>query len=417
MLGRKIGNGFRVAEIFAFKRDLRKKEPFRKYFKKTILEHSIQNCPGYGFEDRGWVADPKEIARALNLSSQKGWEIVGVYHMHAYAMKGMDMSRIYNLDRAIGSKKYSTVVIDMSRRGSPKMRAFKINPGKDKTVREYRLQRGRVSLSAREKERYSRQIMLWGTDGQLRLKESRVAIIGAGGLGSPVLFYLAAAGVGELLVFDKDKITLSNLNRQILFDFNDIGRSKAKTAAKKLQALNPEIKIVALEKKLTSQNAHLLKDTDLVIDCVDNAQTRKLLVSFCKKNKLALIHGAVRGLRGQQFNFLPSSPVFKSNFFAKKKGIAPIFGAVPGVIGATQAVQAIIWLVWRKVNKGLLTFDQSGAVHRLSAIKDESLGALLKREKLDLSDVFALKKGKILEENEIIKKGTTIRILPKVLGG
>src|SRR5512136_2298236 len=138
-------------------------------------------------------------------------------------------------------------------------------------------------ITERDLTRYDRQIKLFGTEGQEKLKKSKVFIAGAGGLGSPISIYLAAAGVGKIVLVDKDVVELSNLNRQILYVEKDVGSSKALSAQEKLRDMNSDISIEAFPEILEENNvSRLVGDADLIIDAMDNFATRYLL------NKIAL---------------------------------------------------------------------------------------------------------------------------------
>ena len=151
-------------------------------------------------------------------------------------------------------------------------------------------------------ERYQRQIILpnFGTEGQEKLSQAKVLVVGAGGLGCPVLQLLTAAGVGNLGIIDYDAITVSNLQRQFLYDENSVGRNKAITAKERLQQLNSEISITAYPEKLTRQNAlDVLKNYDIAVGCTDNFQSRYLLNDACYLLNKPLVYGAVYQYEGQ----------------------------------------------------------------------------------------------------------------------
>lgn len=140
----------------------------------------------------------------------------------------------------------------------------------------------------------------WGAEGQERLKSAKVVVAGAAGLGCPAAVYLAAAGVGDLVVLDKDVFELSNLNRQILGWQRDVGRPKADTAAEKLRALNPEIVVKSLFVEITEENIHaLIRDATVVVDALDNWRTRFIINEACVKQRLPLVHAGIFGLYGQ----------------------------------------------------------------------------------------------------------------------
>jgi len=184
-------------------------------------------------------------------------------------------------------------------------------------------------MKQEELMRYSRHIMLPEIDivGQEKLANSSIGIIGLGGLGSPCSIYLAASGIGTMNLFDDDNVELSNLQRQIIFDSSDIGAKKNLIAKKKLLNLNENIICNSFSERITKKNiTKLLKDSDFVIDCSDNFETRKIINEYCFKNDKDLISGACIGWKGQIFNFNFSSSksslhaflVFASNICNKK---------------------------------------------------------------------------------------------------
>lgn len=206
-------------------------------------------------------------------------------------------------------------------------------------------------------ERYQRQVILkeFGEEGQQKLLNAKVLVIGTGGLGCPMLQYLAAAGVGTIGVVDDDKVALSNLHRQILFSVNDIGKSKAKRAANYLRQLNPEIKLIAYNKKITNQNAmDLMNDFDYVADGSDNFATRYMINDACVLLKKPLTYGAISTFEGQVavFNCKKNKhdePVNYRDLFPqppKENEIlncaeAGVLGVLPGIIGTMMANECI----------------------------------------------------------------------------
>ncbi|GAB6136609.1 ThiF family adenylyltransferase [Thermococcus prieurii] len=201
-------------------------------------------------------------------------------------------------------------------------------------------------LSERELERYDRQIMIFGTEGQEKLKKAKVAVVGVGGLGSPVAYYLAAAGIGTLLLIDDQKPELSNLNRQILHWEEDVGRNPKPLSAKwKLERFNSDIRIETFVGKLTVENVEeVLKGVDVIVDCLDNFETRFLLDEYSQKKGVPLVHGAVEGTFGQVTTIVPGKTKSLREIFPnvrEKKGKFPIIGATAGVIGSIQAMEVI----------------------------------------------------------------------------
>jgi molybdopterin/thiamine biosynthesis adenylyltransferase len=204
-------------------------------------------------------------------------------------------------------------------------------------------------LSNDEIKLYTRHLGIpsWGTAGQEKLKGSRVFVAGAGGLGSSVLYYLAAAGVGNLALCDYDVIDISNLNRQILHRFKRIGEPKVESARASLLELNPFINITAVNKKITLKNAEdLVAGSDLIIDCLDNFKTRHVLNRASVSLHIPLIHAGVSEFRGQlTFLHPPETPCLACLIpKAGTKRINYIAGPTPGVLGSLQAVEALKYL-------------------------------------------------------------------------
>jgi molybdopterin/thiamine biosynthesis adenylyltransferase len=210
-----------------------------------------------------------------------------------------------------------------------------------------------VSLGPEELERYARHIVLReiGGTGQRRLRDARVLVVGAGGLGSPALLYLAAAGVGTLRVVDDDAVSLSNLHRQILFGDADIGAPKIAVAAAALGRLNPHVTVEAREARLDADNADgLLAGCDAALDGSDSFATRAAVNAACVAAGVPLISGALSQWEGQVSLFDPArgGPCYACVFpEAPAAGLAPscaeagVVGALPGVIGSMMALEAV----------------------------------------------------------------------------
>ena len=174
-------------------------------------------------------------------------------------------------------------------------------------------------LSQQELIRYSRHLVLdeFGLENQLKLKQSRVLVIGAGGLGSPALLYLAAAGIGKIGIVDFDIVDMTNLQRQVIFTSEDVGKNKADAAADRLKGLNPLIEIKSYPLKITSANAlDLLKDYDVVLDGSDNFPTRYLINDACVLLRKPLVHGSILKFEGQVsvFNLQKEDKTFSANY-------------------------------------------------------------------------------------------------------
>jgi molybdopterin/thiamine biosynthesis adenylyltransferase len=210
-----------------------------------------------------------------------------------------------------------------------------------------------MTLSEDEIRRYARHIVLReiGGPGQARLKAARVLVIGAGGLGSPALLYLAAAGVGTLGVVDDDEVSLSNLQRQILHETGALGRPKTESAAATLARINPHVAVVQHRVRLDEANAGALVGAyDLVLDGSDNFDTRYLVNAACVQARVPLIGAAIAQWEGQISLYDPArgSPCYACVFPERPApGLAPscaeagVMGALPGVLGSMMAAEAI----------------------------------------------------------------------------
>ena len=209
-----------------------------------------------------------------------------------------------------------------------------------------------MSLTAAEIARYQRHLSLegFGLEKQEQLKKGRVLVIGAGGLGCPALLYLAAAGVGKIVIVDADRVDVSNLQRQVLFLGEDAGRLKVEAAAQRLKALNPLVEIVTRAELFTRINAlSLLAEVDLVIDGSDNFPTRYLVNDACVIANKPFVYGAIHGFEGQVsvFNF-KGGPTYRCLFpEPPDPGTVPncaeagVLGVLPGLVGTMQACEAI----------------------------------------------------------------------------
>ncbi len=211
-----------------------------------------------------------------------------------------------------------------------------------------------MKFSKKQIERYSRQIILKkiGVIGQKKLAQSSVLIIGAGGLGSPIAIYLTALGIGKIGIIDKDKVEISNLARQIIFNTNDIGKKKTSAAINKLKKINPNIKLKKFNKNLNNSNIEqVAKNYNLIIDGSDNFKTRFLINDYCLKNRKILISGAISKFDGQvyTFNFSKKNspclrcfiPKMPSNLDIDNCEFEGVLGPLAGIIGSIQANEAV----------------------------------------------------------------------------
>ena len=199
-------------------------------------------------------------------------------------------------------------------------------------------------LSDLELKRYSRQIRLFGAAGQEKLKRTSVFIAGAGGLGSIVSIYLAAAGFGRIRIVDCDRVELSNLNRQVLHVSADVGRNKVDSARETLLGLNPEIDVEALLETIDEQSIErLLQGCDLIMDAMDNFPTRYLLNRAALRKGLPLFHGAISGLQGQATTVIPGRTACLRCIFprAPPATVFPALASTCGVIGSIQVTEAV----------------------------------------------------------------------------
>jgi molybdopterin-synthase adenylyltransferase len=209
------------------------------------------------------------------------------------------------------------------------------------------LMKNPVELSEQELLRYRRQIIMpdFGEEGQKRLKQSHVLVAGVGGLGSPVAIYLSTAGIGHLTIIDYDSVDLTNLNRQILHWEGDVSRSKVESAEQKLSKINSTTLIDALNVKITGDNiADLLHGVDVVMDCMDNMETRFLINEACIKKGIPMIHGGVREMLGEVTTIIPGRTPCLECLLPRdlaKKETFPIFGATAAMVASIQVLEAI----------------------------------------------------------------------------
>ena len=209
-----------------------------------------------------------------------------------------------------------------------------------------------IEFTDEQIERYSRHIMLpeVGGSGQQKMLEARVLLLGAGGLGSPAAYYLAAAGIGNLGIVDFDQVDLSNLQRQIIHSTERIGMLKTESAKKTIQALNPDVNVTLYNEKMDSSNImSLIKDYDYVVDGSDNFPTRYLVNDACVMKNKTLIHGSIYRFEGQVTVFKPGDgPCYRCLYpEPPPPGMVPncqeggVLGVLAGVIGNLQVVEVL----------------------------------------------------------------------------
>ena len=218
--------------------------------------------------------------------------------------------------------------------------------------------------------RYNRQTMLpeIGDSGQEKLKQAKVLVIGAGGLGCPILQYISTAGVGTIGIVDFDKIEIHNLHRQILYTEDQVGLSKALMAKEKLEALNPLIKVAAFEAKLTVENAvQIIQDFDVVVDGSDNFATRYLVNDTCVALGKPLVYGSILGFEGQLAVFNHNGSKNLRDLFPEPPNpkevpncsLNGVLGTLPGMIGTMMAHETLKLIIGLPILKNELILYQT----------------------------------------------------------
>lgn len=193
-------------------------------------------------------------------------------------------------------------------------------------------------------DRFNRQLGIIGREGQEALGEATVTVVGLGGLGSPVVFYLAAAGVGELVLVDPDEVARSNLNRQIIHGENDLGKPKTLSAGETLKGLNPAVEVESLTMELKRDNLADLPESDLVVGALDNFGARYLLNEYAVSKGVPFVHGAVEGFRGQLATIAPGETACLRCIFPEEppeEDNLQVLGPAAGVTGALMANETI----------------------------------------------------------------------------
>lgn len=243
-----------------------------------------------------------------------------------------------------------------------------------------------MELSKEQSERYARQLILSeiGTDGQEKLMNAKVLIIGAGGLGSPVAMYLTAAGVGTIGIADADKVDLSNLQRQIIHSTSDLGREKTASAKETMENINPDICVKAYNIRITAYNIdEIIKAYDFIIDATDNFDTKFLINDACVRCHKPFVHAGIMGFGGQVMTYVPYAGVACYRCVFKNppsEGSVPtgrrlgVVGAVAGTIGSIQAMEAIKYILGsgELLTGCLLTYDSLKMKFRKIKLPDKS---------------------------------------------
>ncbi|MGE0472455.1 MAG: ThiF family adenylyltransferase [Nitrospirales bacterium] len=239
-----------------------------------------------------------------------------------------------------------------------------------------------MSFTEEQITRYSRHILLpeVGGKGQKKLSQAKVFIVGAGGLGCPVAYYLAAAGIGTIGLIDSDVVDLSNLQRQVLHHTPDVGHSKVQSAKEKIHALNPDVNVETYESRFTSDNAReLIRKYDVVIDGVDNFPAKFLINDVCVMEGKPFVHGGILKFEGRVFTIMPNESACYRCIFKNPPppGVVPtcqeagIIGVVAGIIGTIQATEAIkvILKIGRPLADRILDFDARTTTFREIRVK------------------------------------------------
>ena len=238
-----------------------------------------------------------------------------------------------------------------------------------------------MPLTDKQRERYARHLALQeiGEQGQEKLLQAKVLVIGAGGLGSPVAFYLAAAGIGTIGLMDGDKVDLSNLQRQILHTTSSIGQEKVRSAEERLHNLDPDIQLTLYPFRFTAENApEILADYDFVIDATDNFDSKFLIARACHNAEKPYSHAGIREFHGQTMTVHPGKTACYQCVFHEEGVPNPAtpkgpLGALPGLIGTIQATEAIkhILSIGTPLVNRLLTCDALSMTIRKVSIQPD----------------------------------------------
>ena len=212
-----------------------------------------------------------------------------------------------------------------------------------------------MKISSKEYEKFSKQIILKkvGIIGQQKLKSSRVLILGMGGLGCPLLIYLASLGVGTIGIVDDDKVELSNLNRQIIYNINDLGKYKVDVAKLRIKKINNRLNIKSFKIRINKKNVeNLIKNFDIICDGTDNFETRLLVNDYSLKQKKILISAAVNGFDGHlfKFDFRKKTPCYRcfmpeipeNNINCDVEGVIPTITGIMGTLQANEVLNSIL---------------------------------------------------------------------------
>tara|TARA_Y100000768_G_C23906939_1_gene648004 strand:- start:200 stop:943 length:744 start_codon:yes stop_codon:yes gene_type:complete len=241
-----------------------------------------------------------------------------------------------------------------------------------------------MKFSRKDLDRYSKQIILkkFGIIGQKKIMSSKVLIIGMGGLGCPLTIYLSALGVGTIGIVDDDKIELSNLNRQIIYNYNDIGRYKVEIARKRIKSINKNISVKSYKLRLNKNNISKIFDNfNIICDGTDNFETRLLINDFCLKKRKILISAAVQGFDGQifKFDFNKKTPCFRcfmpehpqENYGCESQGVTPTLTGMVGTLQANEVLNSILNKNSKKANKMIILNSMNMSFRKVKLSKNK----------------------------------------------
>jgi molybdopterin/thiamine biosynthesis adenylyltransferase len=218
-------------------------------------------------------------------------------------------------------------------------------------------------------QRYSRHIILQdvGVEGQVKISEGKVLIVGAGGLGAPAALYLGAAGVGTIGLIDGDVVDMTNLQRQVIHFTPDVNKAKVLSAKEKINQLNPEVHVITYQELLTTDNIFdIIKGYDIILDGTDNFPTKFLINDACVLAKKPFSHGGILRFEGQTFTYVPGSACYRCIFHAPPPtnavptcSQAGVLGSIAGMLGTIQATEVLKFLVGKGelLTNRILTFD------------------------------------------------------------
>ena len=293
------------------------------------------------------------------------------------------------------------------------------------------------SFSKDELTRYSRHIILpeFGEDGQAKLRKAKVLVIGAGGLGSPLLLYLTAAGIGTIGIVDFDKIELSNLQRQLLFSEDDVGKSKTQSAYARLKSLNSNVKFKLYEEKLTTDNAlEIIKDYDVVADGTDNFPTRYLVNDACVLLDKPNVYGSIYRFEGQVsvFNYKDKEGVIGPNYrdlfpeppppnMVPNCAEGGVLGVLAGIVGSMQASEVIkvITGIGSTLSGRLFIIDtfsfETQTVKLRKSAKENTISELIDYEEFcgmnNNASPYEVKEISVHELNDMIQKEESFQLI------